>query len=163
MAFVRKRGTTTALIEAYRDEAGRPRQRVLANLHGEPDTLSALAKLAARREALRAELEPLRQYKADASEFYAVFKAQGYQGTPSELDKVRCAKWLVTRITKIEADLAVIHKDGVAIKKHCNASPDEIQAAIRTFKAKLHDAECLKLGMEFALTERSSKLRRLSR
>ena len=61
MAFVRTRGTTTGLIEAYRDENGRPRQRLLANLHGEPDTLSALAKLAARRKALRTELDALGQ------------------------------------------------------------------------------------------------------
>ena len=48
MAYVRKRTTkagsvSTTLVESYRDETGRPRQRVLANLHGEPDTLRALA------------------------------------------------------------------------------------------------------------------------
>src|SRR5262249_10915318 len=47
MAFVRKRITkagsvSTTLVEAYRDDQGRPRQRVLANLHGESDTLCAL-------------------------------------------------------------------------------------------------------------------------
>ena len=51
MAFVRKRVTKTgtvssALVEAYRDE-GRPRQRVLVNLHGAETTLEAMAKLAA--------------------------------------------------------------------------------------------------------------------
>jgi len=37
---------STTLIEAYRDENGLPRQRVLANLRGETNTLRALAKLA---------------------------------------------------------------------------------------------------------------------
>ena len=55
MAFVRKRTTkagsvSTTLVEAYRDKNDRPRQRILANLHGEPDTLGALAKLTLKRE-----------------------------------------------------------------------------------------------------------------
>ena len=33
-----------------RDDNGRPRQRILANLHGEPGTLEALVKLAFQRE-----------------------------------------------------------------------------------------------------------------
>jgi hypothetical protein len=46
---VRKRTTkagtvSTALVESYRDDQGRPRQRLIANLHGEPDPLRALAK-----------------------------------------------------------------------------------------------------------------------
>jgi hypothetical protein len=31
-------------------------------------------------------------------------------------------------------------KDGPVIKKHCTATSDEIQAAIRAFKKKLHNA-----------------------
>jgi hypothetical protein len=46
---------STALIEAYRDKNGRPRQRVLANLHGEPTTLRALAKLAVTHDLLLEE------------------------------------------------------------------------------------------------------------
>jgi hypothetical protein len=53
MAYVRQRTTktgavSTALVESYRDAQGRPRQRLLANLHGEPDTLRALARLTVR-------------------------------------------------------------------------------------------------------------------
>ena len=66
MAFVRKRETktgavSTTLVEGYRDDGGRPRQRVLANLHGAETTLEALARLAAQRQELRkerAELAP---------------------------------------------------------------------------------------------------------
>jgi hypothetical protein len=60
MTYIRRRNTkagsvSTALVESYRDEKGRPRQRLLANLHGEPDTVSALAKLEFKRDALRNE------------------------------------------------------------------------------------------------------------
>src|SRR6516164_4413414 len=72
MAYVRKRTTkagsvSTMLVEAYRDKNGHPRQRILANMHGEPDTLRALAKLAAMRE----ERDWLAQQAADASDWYA--------------------------------------------------------------------------------------------
>jgi hypothetical protein len=55
MTHVRRRITkagsvSTALVESYRDENGRPRNRLLANLHGEPDTISALAKLEVMRK-----------------------------------------------------------------------------------------------------------------
>jgi len=54
MAYIKTRKTSsgaisTSLVEAYRDAQGRPRQRIIANLHGEPDVTSALAKLAAQR------------------------------------------------------------------------------------------------------------------
>src|SRR2546423_1576536 len=60
MTYIRRRNTkagsvSTALVESYRDEKGRPRQRLLANLHGESDTVSALAKLEFHRDALRNE------------------------------------------------------------------------------------------------------------
>jgi hypothetical protein len=54
----------------------------------------------------------------------------------------------------------------VLIKKHCSATPDEVQAAIQAYKQKHYDAECLVVGMEFQLQnlkEAKAKLRRLSR
>jgi hypothetical protein len=177
MAFVRTRGTTATLIEAYRDENGRPRQRLLANLHGEPDTLSALAKLAARRKALRTELDALRQEEINANQFYSMFTGKvlaGHQYSAAkrkEIDQLlRKRERLLARITEIEAALAVIEKDGAVIKKHCDASPAEVQAAVQRFQKKFRDAETLaetlKLGLEYALREQSkgakAKLRRLS-
>ena len=52
MAFVRRRTTSggtlvTTLMESYRDEQGRPRQRTLANLHGAESPDQALARLTA--------------------------------------------------------------------------------------------------------------------
>jgi hypothetical protein len=173
MAFVRTRGTTATLIEAYRDENGRPRQRLLANLHGEPDTLSALAKLAARRKALRTELDALRQDEISANQFYSVFTgkvlaAHQYSAAErKEIDQLlRQRERLLARITEIEAALAVIEKDGAVIKKYCDASPAEVQAAVQRFQKKFRDAERLNLGLEYALREQSkeakAKLRRLS-
>jgi hypothetical protein len=72
----------------------------------------------------------------------------------------------MARMAKVESDLAAIQKDGAVIKKHCSATPDEVQAAIRAFKEKFHEAEAMSLGMEFGLREQlkevKAKLRRLS-
>ena len=69
MAFVRQRKTkagssSTALVGAHRDDQGRPRQRVLANLYGAQDTLTALAKLAA--ETTRKIILRMRRINAGA-------------------------------------------------------------------------------------------------
>jgi hypothetical protein len=164
MAFVRARTTkagaiSTALVEAYRDDTGQPRQRVLANLRGEPDVLTALAKLAARRDALRKEREVLAADKACADAFVPPF---------DKLDSFnRMRDRLLKRIAKVDAALVAIQKDGAVIKKHCSAAPDEIQAAIRAFKQKHHKAEVLVLGMEHlqraSLKRARAELRRLSR
>jgi aspartate ammonia-lyase len=177
MAFVRTRtkggSVSTALVEAYRDEQGRPRQRLLANLHGEPDTLSALAKLAARRDDLRKEQDKLAADKVHADKFYEIVTLNTLQGAQysgeerEEIDTLmKQRERLLKRMAKIEADLATIQKDGAAIKKHCSATADEVQAAIRAYKEKLQDAEYLVAGMEFGLlqmqlTEAKAKLRRL--
>jgi hypothetical protein len=72
----------------------------------------------------------------------------------------------LARIIEIEAALAVIEKDGAVIKKHCDASPAEVQAAVQRFQKKFRDAETLNLGLEYALREQckeaKAKLRRLS-
>jgi hypothetical protein len=136
MAYVKARtrggSVSTALVEAYRDPQGRPRQRVLANLHGEPDLVSALAKLAARRADLQEERAELMAVGPEADD-------DGYYD------------W---RRAEIEANLAVIQRDGVVIKKHCTATPDEIQQAIQAYKKRLHEAECLALGMAFGMPSR---------
>ena len=85
MAFVRKRTTKsgrviTALIESYRDENGRPRQRTLANLYGADDALAALAKLAAQRERLRDEKKKLAPEVKAAAEFYATVTQNALSG-----------------------------------------------------------------------------------
>ena len=53
----------------------------------------------------------------------------------------------------------------LVIKKHCSATPDQIQAAIKAYKQKQDDAEALVVGMEYSLRESlkeaKAKLRRL--
>jgi hypothetical protein len=84
MPFIRKRSTkagsiSSTLVESYRNEAGRPRLRILANLHGEPDTLSALAKLAVQRTDLREEKEALDKEMVEANQFYEIVTASTLQ------------------------------------------------------------------------------------
>ena len=177
MAYVRQRttkaGTLSAtLVEAYRDKQGRPRQRLLANLHGEATPLKALAKLAALRDDLRKEQRTLASDAADADEFYEIVTQRtlmGHQHSETERKEIdplmRARARLLKRMAKVERDLAAIQRDGAVIKKHCTATAEEIQAAIKAFKREQHDAECLVLGMEYALKERAkeakAKLRRL--
>lgn len=149
---------STALVEAYRNERGQPRQRLLANLHGEPDLLSALAKLAARRDDLRKEQDALAADAVAANQFYEIVTLNTLHGKQysseerKEIDALMKQRGhLLARMAKIEADLAVIQKDGVAIKKHCSATPEQIQDAIKAFKQKRHDAETLALGLEYGL------------
>jgi hypothetical protein len=178
MAYVRRRTTkagtlSTALVESYRDEQGHPRQRLLVNLHGETSALKALAKLAACRDALRKEKESLAADRPDADKFYEIVTQNSLHGrrySASERKEIdglmRQREFLLKRLAKIERDLATIQKDGAIIKHHCNATPDEIQTAIRAHKQKHHEAEALVLGLEIGLNlqirEAKAALRRLS-
>ena len=128
--FVRQRGGTTSLVEAYRDAQGRSRQRILANLHGEPDILSAHAKLAARRAHLRNIQEVMAKEAANAG--------RGNSDAP-----------LLKRLQAIKNQLATIERDGAIIKKYCDATSEEVEAAIAAYKTKHGDVEALVLGMEF--------------
>lgn len=176
MAYIKTRAragsVSTALVEAYRDQKGRPRQRVLVNLHGEPDVLSALAKLAAQRAALLKEKGALAADAVDANKFYEVVtlnSLQGKQYSASERKEIdalmRRRDRLLARMVKVEVDLTTIQKDGVVIKQHCSATPDQIQEAIKAHKKKRSDAEAMALGMEYGLRlqlkEAKANLRRL--
>ena len=58
--------------------------------------------------------------------------------------------------------LARIAKDGAAIKKHCDSSPAEIQAAIRKYKKALRDDEMVAAGIGFHQKEMKKESRRFS-
>jgi hypothetical protein len=132
------------------------------------------ASVPCRRSAWwRTELDALRQDEIDANQFYSVFTGKvlaGHQYRAAERKEIdqllRQRKRLLARIIEIEAALAVIEKDGAVIKKHCDASPAEVQAAVQRFQKKFRDAETLNLRLEYALREQSkeakAKLRRLS-
>src|SRR5262245_25762544 len=83
MAYIVSRTTkagtiSTALVQSYRDEHGRPRRRILANMHGEPDTLRALAKLAVMRSRLSKEWDEL---IAQHTEAYASYSPEEFRET----------------------------------------------------------------------------------
>lgn len=70
MAYIRRRASkngsvSTILVESYRDDQGRPRERALANLHGESTCLDALAKLTVQIEELRTHRDELIAANAD--------------------------------------------------------------------------------------------------
>jgi hypothetical protein len=149
MPFVRSRATkagtiSTALVESYRDEKGKPRQRTLANLHGAPDPMHALAKLAAQRDRLRkerAELEPDIPHLEKFCETVTLATLNGHVFSPIERKEanslLEACKRLLKRIEEIDSRLAQIQKDGATIKRYCTASPDEIRAAVREYTADL--------------------------
>ena len=143
------------------------------NLYGEPDVLRALAKLAAQRDILRKEKDRLAPEVMKANQAYETITQNvllGHRYNAAErkgIDGImRLRARLAKRLLRIEGALTSIEKDGAIIKKHCSATPEEIQAAIREHKKARHDAECLVLGMKFAkmvqLKEAKAKLRRLS-
>ncbi len=177
MAFVRQRktksdGVSTALVEAYRDVNGRPRQRLLANLYGAATPLEALAKLAAQRERLRKEKGTLESEMAGSADYYKAITGlsmRRHRFSPVErkdIDRFLSARSRVIKRRKtVDAALARIQKDGGAIKKHCDASPAEVQAAIRRYKKQLDDAETMILGAAFyfdRVKQAKRELRRLS-
>jgi hypothetical protein len=174
MAFVRTRTTkagmvSTALVESYRDAKGRPRQRVLANLYGCSSPLEALAKLALQRQRLRKEKADLAPDLEAAAKFYEHITLSALEGRKFSTEErrkidplLRKRKRMVRRAEKIDGLLSRIKKDGAVIQKHCEASQDEIQAAIRTHKESLERAESLALGFEFGLEQAKRDLRRLS-
>ncbi|MCH8917397.1 MAG: hypothetical protein IIC52_05015 [Proteobacteria bacterium] len=166
MAFVRQRKTkagfiSTALIESYRDGLGRPRQRILANLYGAPDTTVALAKLAAQRRLLRKENRTLTSDLEKAEEFYAAITRKTIAGQAID-HNFRVRARLLKRAAKIKADLGRIQKDGAIIKKHCTATDGEIQKAIRDYKKELEDAEMVVLGSEWGFERAKNDLRQLT-
>jgi len=158
MAFIRKRRTSsgnlsTTLVEPYRDSAGKPRQRVLANLYGCETTLEALAKLSAQRLRLRQERKEIESMLAKTAEWAAVavrfatdpaeFKragitAQEYQEL-SQLMKGR--KKAEARLDRIDALLGRIQKDGAVIRKHVDGTEQDVQKAIKDYQEKLSSAE----------------------
>ncbi len=158
MAFIRKRRTSsgnlsTALVEPYRDSAGRPRQRVLANLYGCETTLEALAKLSAQRRRLRQERKEIETMLPKTAEWAAVavrlatdpaeakrigMTAEDYR----DLNRVMTArKRAKARLARIDALLGRIRKDGAVIRKHVDGTEQDVHKAIKDYQEKLSSAE----------------------
>ena len=110
---------------------------LLANLHGEPDVLRALAKLVVLREVLMRELEGLEAEEAEAKEKGPLLKP----------------------ILKIYADLEAIAKDGPVVEKHCTATPDEIEAAIQAYRQEFNGAANTAVGAMFCVWKHKEGLK----
>jgi len=160
MAFIRRRITktgavSTALIEAFRSRDGKPRHRLVANLRGAESLTVALGRLAAERDKLRKERQQLEPDVGHAEEFYRVMTGATIAGhvwsaeERKEIDRLlKQRKRLLKRVEKIDARLAVIQAEGVAIRKHSTASADEIRVEAARHARHLYDAECHELGMK---------------
>ncbi len=179
MAFIRKRRTSSgnlsaALVEPYRDSAGRPRQRVLANLYGCETTLEALAKLSAQRRRLRQERKEIESMLAKTAEWAAV--AVRLTTDPAEMKRVGVTaqeyrelsrlmvdrKKAKTRLDRIDALLGRIQKDGAVIRKHVEATDQQVQQAIKDYQERLNQAETMILGVEYSVSRAKREFARLS-
>jgi|SRR5215471_1660253 len=136
MAYVRRRTTkagslSTTLVEAYRDEQGQPRQRLLTNLHGEPDVLRALAKAIYR-----------------LTNWENVFP-KPFEGVDNENPKTWPAWKLAAAVkyfAKHDAELEALKREIEILSAHCTASDDEIQAAIEEHQRAVSNAATAALG-----------------
>ena len=152
MAYIRKRTTkagsvSTTLVESYRDETGRPRQRILANLHGEPDTLRALAKLAAMHDLL------LGREHAEPSKGGAGFV----------LVTERALTQYDRRVAQIDRQLTAIKRELAVIDKHCRASDDEFEEAVQRHKREYCEAFERAMGLAIARKQADAALRRMEK
>ena len=156
MPYVRSRTTkagtlSTALVEAYRDN-GRPRQRLLANLHGEPTALKALAKLIVMMDTLCVERDELAPQVED------ILSRKDNERTPDERRAMK-------RYVQIADTLVAIQKDADVIDRHCTATPDELEAAAQAHAKEAGNTVNEVLGRSFMhhqeLKRAKAKLRRL--
>ena len=179
MAFIRKRRTSSgnlsaALVEPYRDKNGKPRQRVLANLYGCETTLEALAKLSAQRQRLRQEREQIHAMLASTSEWATVainvgadparakqlgVSAKEYRELSRLMKDRKKAK---ARLARIEALLKRVQTDGASIRKHVDATKQEIQQAIKDYQERLDKAEKMIQGIDFSVSMAKREFARLS-
>ena len=155
MAYVRTRTTeagsvSTTLVETYRDETGRPRQRILANLHGEPDTLRALAKLAVMHEFL---LWQRGEEHAKPSK----------EGAGFVLVTERALTEHSRRLAQINHQLAAIEQEIAVINQHCTASDDEFQQAVQSYRQEYCKAVERAVGLAMARKQADAMLRRMDR
>jgi hypothetical protein len=118
--------TETALVEAFIDQDGQPRTRVLADLLGASSPEEALDRLAVEHEALRREAVMIAPQLAQAQEYYAKIRKNLEGGRAYGFDELKqidllCSlrRRLIGRVLQIEDALIRIKRDKAAIEKHC--------------------------------------------
>ena len=160
MAFVRRRTTSggtlvTTLMESFRDEQGRPRQRTLANLHGADSPDEALARLAAvmaRLEELCHSVEAEARAVAQASaplaagrEAQLPWKARIERGALESR-----GRWLKARGAQLRAALAALDADRAKLQAHRTWDDARLQRAIKREGRALDDAAKAAVGERLA-------------
>jgi hypothetical protein len=147
-AHLTKAGTvSTTLVEAYRDQRGRPRQRILANLHGESDPLRALAKLAVTHDSLSEQRE---KDHAEPSN----------QGAGFVLVSGRALTEYNHRIVQINRQLDLVERDMAALIEYCRPSDDEFREAVQRHKQEYCEAFERTLVTAIAHKQAKAALRR---
>jgi hypothetical protein len=169
MAFVKVRKTktgvvSTVLVESYRDDNGRSKHRVLANLHGCEDTLHAMARLAAHRDCLRKERAELEPNVGPAERFYEAITLNTLHGhvysaeDRKDIDRLlKARKRLLNRIAAIDRKLAEIAKEGAIIKPHCQANSDEIRALVGKYQKEMRNKGAFELGLRLMVSDERAK------
>lgn len=108
------------------------------------------------RKRLREERARLEPDIAPAEKFYEIVTLNTLAGHAysseerQEIDRLmKARRRLLKRVGEIDRQLGEIQKEGAAIKKHCAARDTDIQAEAAKWMKRLHDAECLDLGLKF--------------
>ena len=121
MAFVRTRTTAggtvvTTLMESFRDEEGRPRQRTLANLHGAESVDQALARLTAVGSRLERLCRAVEAEAEAVAQALAPLAGRREAALPWEVRIERAAlenrgRWLKARGEQLGASLAALNAE----------------------------------------------------
>ncbi len=141
MPFVRRRTTSagnivTTLVESYRDDQGRPRQRVLANLHGADSADHALARLSAVRSRLKKELVEVEKEAVQVRAFQAGVAIKGFGHlTREELREVlslnRAGNRILEREKRLKTAMKATQRDGSKLQRFRTWDDAAMQAAIK--------------------------------
>lgn len=158
MAFVRRRTTSggtlvTTLMESYRDERGRPRQRTLANLHGADNADQALARLTAVGSRLDRLLQAIEAEAEAVGHALAPLDGRRDAALPWEARIERAAletrgRWLQGRGEQLRGSLAALESERSTLEAHRTWDDAKLRRAIE------REGKALDSAAEAAVTER---------
>ena len=160
MAFVRRRTTpggtlVTTLMESFRDEQGRPRQRTLANLHGAASADEALARLIAVGARLAQLCQALDAEAEAAERASAPLAGRPEAGLPRELRIERAAlenrrRWLRDRGAQLHGALAALDADRSKLEAFRTWDDAKLRRAVEREGAALDAAAKAAVGERIA-------------
>ncbi len=158
MAFVRRRTTSggtlvTTLMESYRDEQGRPRQRTLANLHGAESPDQALARMTAVGVRLDRLCRAVEAEAAAVARALAPLAGKREVALPWEARIERAAlqnrgRWLEARGEQLGASLAALNAERGTLETHRSWDDATLRRAVE------REGKALDAAAEAAVAER---------